>query len=697
MDFQKDITASINNSSFQNHISNKELNKAFEQWLKTIKDVADIHAPWKEFTRQTDTKFNPWYTQELAELKEQKNKYLKLYRIHRNPDDLAVYKNIKNLQTHLTRRLKRSYYKKKIDEYDGDSKKIWHLLKDVTNLNYKDEILPDNLNKNTANKFNVFFATVGKVVQNKLKINIKEPDLNKGQFKFTNVTEKEVSQLIKRIRPDVATGYDEISSRLVKAAAPAILKHVKEMINLSYETETFPDAFKRANVKILHKSDDNNDPAQYRPISILTTISKIFERNAVEQLMSFLMKNKKLNPKQHAYKPKYSTATCLFELIESIRKHLDQKELVAIASLDLSKAFDSLAHELILEKLINKDIDHTAVKWIKSYLLDRKQCVKFGDILSDEEYVKSGVPQGSILGPLLFIICTDDLANTMKEYETFSYADDTQIIVTGKNKNEIENHLTNAIKKANDYYNKNSLLNNIGKTKIMLFQNKRSNVESIQIKVKEDAKVKTLEGQDHLKILGIKIDKNLDWNKHISYVKKNATNSIRNLHRVNNLLPLKQKRILYNSLVVPHFSYCDIIWNELSRENEKKLQLAQNFAARSMLGLRKNSSATAALKQLELLPLIEKRNIHAAVQVKKALSGQTPEHISLQYTNLERYKDLRPGNLQVPLHKTDQYKKGPLFSSVKIWNSIPLEIKNLGLDNFKNTYQKYKLQTFLSS
>ena len=115
----------------------------------------------------------------------------------------------------------------------------------------------------------------------------------------------------------------------------------------------------------------------------------------------------------------------------------------------------------------------------------------------------------------------------------------------------------------------------------MLFQTKRKIQPPIQIIVKEGVETKILKGQDSLKILGIKIDKNLNWNKHISYIKKRATNSIRNLHRVNHLLPLKQKRILYNSLVVPHFSYCDIIWNELSRENEKKLQLAQNFAARS--------------------------------------------------------------------------------------------------------------------
>ena len=697
-DFQHDITAAINKSSFYEHILNKQLNKAFDVWIKIIKEIADVHAPWKEFTKKSDAKYIPWYTQELTNLKEQKNNYLKLYRLYKNPDDLKTYKKIKNLQTHLTRSLKRSYYKQKIEEFEGDSKKIWQLLKDVTNLNYKDEVLPDNINANTANKFNKFFATVGIKVQDQLNINIIEPNLNqKGNFKFKNITENDVKKLIQRIRPDVATGYDEISSRLLKAAAPAVLVHLKEMINLSYETETFPDALKKANVKILHKSGDNNDPAQYRPISILTTVSKVFERNAVDQLMDFLTQNNKLNLKQHAYKPTFSTTTCLFELIENIRRHMDQQQLVAIASLDLSKAFDSLAHELILEKLLQKDVDGTVAKWVKSYLQNRKQCVKLENILSEEEYVKSGVPQGSILGPLLFIICTDDLAEVMKDYETFTYADDTQIIVTGNNKSEVEKNLTNAVKKANAFYNKNSLLNNIGKTEIMLFQTKRKIQPPIQIIVKEGVETKILKGQDSLKILGIKIDKNLNWNKHISYIKKRATNSIRNLHRVNHLLPLKQKRILYNSLVVPHFSYCDIIWNELSRENEKKLQLAQNFAARSMLGLKKRSSATEALKKLELLPLTEKRNIHAAVHVKKALECKAPENISFQYHNLVRNPDLRPGNLQIPTHKSEQYKKGPLYSSIKIWNSVPMEIKNLTLENFKTQYQKYKLKTFLES
>ena len=285
----------------------KDLDSAFNTWLDVIKNVADQHAPWKEFRRNNQNKYIPWYNRELVEIAERKNTYLKLYRLYRNPDDLSLYKMAKNSQTHLKRALKRKYYKEKIDNYDGDSKKIWTILKELTNLSYRDEILPDKVNKETANKFNQFFAKVGIEVQKNLGIQIETPDLTKvGDFKFNPETEERIDHLIRRIRPDVATGYDEISSRLLKAAAPVILTNLKDMINLSYETQKFPDALKKANVKALHKKGEYNNPAQYRPISILTIISKVFERSAADQLMSYYRIKNKLNTKQHAYRPNHS-------------------------------------------------------------------------------------------------------------------------------------------------------------------------------------------------------------------------------------------------------------------------------------------------------------------------------------------------------------------------------------------------------
>lgn len=297
---------------------------------------------------------------------------------------------------------------------------------------------------------------------------------------------------------------------------------------------------------------------------------------------------------------------------------------VALAALDLSKAFDSLAHNLILKKLDNLGLNETATSWISSYLLNRKQTVKFGKIESEEATVESGVPQGSILGPLLFISCTNDILEELEEYDIYNYADDMQIIIKGKNVNELGKKLEVAISKANNYYNNNSLLCNPTKTEVMLLGTKirLSKAQKLVVKVKNGEEIKYLTGEESLKILGVHIDQSLDWTKQTSAVKRRAVNSIRNLHRINKIIPMKQQRILYTSLVTPHFSYADIIWNKCGTANCKKIQQAQNFAAKSMTGESKYSSATQALKKLELIPLSEKRKINEAVLVKKSLADQ---------------------------------------------------------------------------
>ena len=697
--FKEDIKRNIQESPFQQQMENKNINDAFNTFIDAIKRAADDHAPWREFKRNKQKKHIPWYTKELVEVSKRKNMYLQLYRLYRDPEDLQLYKLAKNEQTHLKRALKRKYYKEKIENYDGDCKKLWSLLKEVTNTNYTENIVPDQIDKDTANRFNQFFSKVGIEVQRKLGIQIEAPDLTKkGEFQFQNETEERVDYLIRRIRPDVATGYDEISSRLLKAAAPEILTNLKDLINLSYEIKTFPDALKRANVKALHKKGDYNNPSQYRPISILTTISKVFERSATEQIMEFYTSKNKLNTIQHAYRKYHSTTTCLFGLVDAAKQYIDEGYLVAIASLDLSKAFDSLSHDLILQKLIDMGLDNTAVLWIKSYLQHRRQIVKFGRIESDEEFIESGVPQGSILGPLLFITCTNDIVEELKENKIFSYADDMQILVKGKTIEDLENQLEMAIQTANIYYNKNSLLNNAAKMEIMLLTTKQklNKTRQLKVKVTDGDTEKYLYGEESLKILGLHIDQTLSWDKQASQVKKKATNSIRNLHTANQLLPMKQKRVLYNSLVAAHFTYADVIWNKCGRINENKLQQAQNYAAKSILGLSKYSSSKQALRKLELLPLQEKRNIHTAVFVKKTLENKGPKELIFKYNNSRRPEALRQGNLQLPTHKTQQYENGPFYASLKTWNSTPQNIKQTDINQFKDKLQKHRLAQFLA-
>ena len=700
--YREDIKSMLKASNFKKAIDNKDVNKAFNIWLHILKTAADKHAPWKTFKRKYDQAHIPWHTKEIDNATKVKNIYLKLYQMYRKPEDKKLYKIAKNKQTHLKRKLKREYYKNKITEYDGESSKMWSVLKDITHLNYKEEIMPDVVNKDTANRFNNFFANVGKTVQDALNINISQPKLNtKGIFKFEPETPEKIKYLINRIKPDVATGHDELSSRLIKAAGSAILEDLSTLINLSYETNTFPDQLKRARIKALHKKGGNNEPSQYRPIAILTIISKVFERSAVEQITQYYDTNQLLNSRQHAYRKLHSTTTSLFEMIETAQKHFDQGYLVGVASMDLSKAFDSLNHNLILKKLTDMGLNETAVMWIQSYLRDRIQTVKFDCYESDESTVESGVPQGSILGPLLFITCTNDLVLELNEYDIFTYADDMQILIKGRLVEELSLKLESAIEKANLYYRNNSLMCNPTKTEIMLMGTKKrlSKTGKLRVKVSSGNEVKELVGEKYLKVLGVLIDQSLTWDQQTSKMKQKATNSIRNLHRINDLVPRKQQRILYNSLVAPHFSYADIVWNNCGKANEKKLQLAQNFAAKSMLGMRKYDSATTALKKLELLPLAEKRKISIAVHVKKSLVAKAPNNIQNLFMKQLSYEDTRAavrGDLNYPKHRTQQYQHSPLYTAIKTWNQIPIDLRDNNLTTFKTQLQKQMTKKYIT-
>ena len=455
-------------------------------------------------------------------------------------------------------------------------------------------------------------------------------------------------------------------------------------------------------MKALHKKGDSNDPTQYRPVSILTIISKIFERSAVDQLVTYYNSHNLLNPRQHAYRRYHSTTTILFELIETIKKHIDRGNFVAIATLDLSKAFDSLSHNLILRKLDQMGLNETATKWVKSYLTNRKQLVKFGRIKSNIEDIESGVPQGSILGPLLFITCTNDMLEKLEEYEIFTYADDMQIVIKGKNVKELGRKLEIAIIKANDYYNSNSLLCNPTKTEVMLIGTKMrlSNAEVLRVEVTNGDETKILIGEKSLKLLGVHIDQNLDWNRQITHVKQKAVNSIRNLNRINQLIPMKQRRILYTSLVTPHFSYADIIWNNCGSSNCNKIQQAQNYAAKSMLGLCKSTSSTQALKKLEMIPLADKRKINLAIHVKKALEQKSPENIQnlyLKQQSLQNNRATEKRILNFPKHNLQQYQEGTFYTSIKAWNAVPTHLKNTTLTTFKKNLQTYTTKQYFKT
>ena len=491
----------------------------------------------------------------------------------------------------------------------------------------------------------------------------------------------------------MATGIDNIPAKIIKQAKTIITPYITKIINISFETNTFPDILKKAIIKPIFKNDDKNDISNYRPISILPVLSKIFERVTLNQLTQYFEKHDLLTGFQHAYRKFHGTVTCLFELLNEIYQLIDNKNKVAIVSLDLSKAFDTINHQLLIQKLKSFNLKSNATDFLQSYLSNRMQVTKLDRFTSTFEEVKSGVPQGSILGPFLFLCFVNDLPDVFKNVCKFmAYADDTQLLVFDKDLEGLKEKVKNVIDLAQNWYNKNGMKNNSSKSEILVISTKKT--DKLKINVIENGEQKTVKSKRWIKILGVFIDHILSWSKQINIVKKNATNVIRKIHRINKFLPLKLKMTLYNTLITPILNYADIIWGGCNKIHGNRLQVTQNFAARSILGKSKYESGKAALRELNLLNLEQRRMVHESVFAHKALNEKLPKNIVKRFKNFQPKLTTRRSKfhkLNIPQHNLSKYKKSPIYRTIISWNKAPTSLPFGIIKSHKNGFQKYLL------
>ncbi|KAI8426007.1 hypothetical protein MSG28_004983 [Choristoneura fumiferana] len=426
----------------------------------------------------------PWISPGLLKcIRNRDNLHKKLKITPDNEILKATYRRYRNFCNSLLKKLKREYEKSEISKAGSNLKKLWETIKDITYTSKQKDIpfeLIATANPLTSiNKVNSFFANVGKSLAEKIPNRLTDvPNSTEAQkcpfsMGMLPVDENEIDIVIRNLRSDCAVGWDKISGQFIKKYKNFLIPSITHVCNLALSSGVFPRLFKKAQIVPVHKKGDRDCVNNYRPISILPALSKILERIMNSRLVNYLENNNLVSPSQFGFRAGKSTSDAVHQLTDHIVNNLDKKQKSIAIFLDLAKAFDTVSIPLLITKLERIGVRGLQLQLFKDYLSDRTQYVKVGEYASEGMHVTFGVPQGSILGPTLFLTYINDLCQLqLKNGEVITFADDTALIFRGSTWSEVFQHAQSGFDVVTDWLNQNILSLNIEKTKFMTFSMK---------------------------------------------------------------------------------------------------------------------------------------------------------------------------------------------------------------------------------
>jgi hypothetical protein len=480
-------------------------------------------------------------------------------------------------------------------------------------------------------------------------------------FTFSFIDDATTVKCLARLKGNKTPGLDSISPKFLKEANKELITAITDLFNLWIWNGDFPDDLKRSVIVPVHKKGSPNDPKNYRPISLLMSIAKLFEIVLQKQLNAYF--DKLLSNDMFGFRTKLGCEHALLEITEKSRKCVDRKEKVLLMSLDLSRAFDVVNHKLLLAKLSAYGLDSAAYNLIDSYLTNRRQCTRVRECVSDENYIISGVPQGSILGPLLFNIFVSDLSLCVKCFMS-RYADDTSLILTGRKPSELKAAANDCLNKVVEWFHSNSLLINPTKTQFILFGTTRDrDWDGFSL----DVDGKRLQPLDSLELLGMTIDPQLSYEAHISKQLKKAGFALKLSRGIVNIASISDRQTLYNCYVMPHLRYCCSLFVGLSKGQLNRIHRFTGLATRAL-----------KLQQTTFAPYEEICVKRALVLLHQALhSGMPPVFAGELQITSGVYNMRSSSRLILPSFKSSYMANSVLILAAKKWNSLPPQMEKL--------------------
>ena len=606
---------------------------------------------------------------------------------------------------HLLKVSKRKYYNEYFLVNVNDSKRIWNGIKQI--VHFKPEtsqkiikIVKNNIEVNDpetiVDAFNTYFANVGtnlakeipKVQKNPLDY-IKSPLLN--SFYIFPTTATEIETEISSLKDGKACGSCSIPVPVLKILSAVIGKPLEILFNASFSTGIVPSSLKLANVIPVYKKDSQFCLCNYRPISLLSIFNKLLEKLICCRLLDFLEKEKIFYDKQFGFRTKHSTDHAVLSIIDKIQRAIDDRDFSCGIFLDLSKAFDTVDHTILIKKLECYDIRGNAKNWFTSYLSNRQQTVTVNKITSNPTTISCGIPQGSVLGPVLFLLYINDFNQSSDLFDFHLFADDANLFYRHKSHSILESDINNELVNINTWLCANKLSLNIKKSNFVLFHPPQ---RKITLQVKLYISGTSLQKENCIKYLGIMIDSNLSWKTQISCISKKIKRSIGILSKLRYYVDLSILIKLYYALIYPFLIYGIITWGNTYPTTIQPLSVLQKKAVRIMTFSKFDEHSSPLFKKLNIIKLIK---YHISIFMFKFHNQLLPSVFNSYFTSVENIHSYNTRATAkkcyyLPKARTNYGLFSVRYQGPKVWNMIEQQIKlSSSIHQFK---QKLKIEFF---
>lgn len=688
------------------YLQNCQTESIIQLHLK-IQEIIKQNTSSKILSRRTKL---PWINQEILREIKIRDRFYAQYKRNRDfgipqamiQNTKQIYTQQRNKVTNLIKLEKRKYIEKLTQEGLKDSRRMWQAMNIIFRKGKSSD--DDGMTKITdkteiLETLNNYFVNIGENIQRKLQSDFCNKPKERTTLTEQNVSiflyktnQKELKAIIQTLKTNAAAGIDEICAKDLKNVALNLSKALVKPVNYCLKNGIFPATFKECRIKAIYKgSGSKKKCCNYRPISVISNVSKILERLLYLRLYDFLKMNESISEKQFGFLPNSSTTTAALHAITQIQRSMDNPNLRATAAvfIDVAKAFDSISHETLLYKLKKMGIRGKANSLIEEYLFGRKQRVQFVEHFSSFQDVKHGTPQGSALSSLLFLIYVNDCLDLELDGQIQMYADDTLIIYSCQNPQQLHQHMEKDIRKINNWMYNNDMSFNASKTKYILFKTQRQDTYDLPAILINNVEIQQT---DQMKYLGLIIDEHLSWKPHISYLKKLLKPYLYVLKQTRYLMHVNTKKSLYFSYIHSHLSYMTALWGYANLTELENLQILQNKAIRNIFWMEYRTMTTNDIMKVnKILNVYQLVQFNSLDLIHKLKHNLIKNNIDLPtFKNIHGYETRGRNDFIIPRTRGNILYNSCLAKGLSSYNLLPSHIKQeLNVKKFKQSLRDF--------